>query len=290
MDLGTIFLAVSLIIIMFGMGLSLVKSDFTRLFQQPKALIIGLLNQIVLLPIIAFLLISVMKVETDIAIGIMILAACPGGPTSNLITHLAKGDTGLSVSLTVANSLITIFTIPFVIDFALSHFLEANQMIELDKVKTVMQIFVVVVIPVSLGMTLKNYKPAFAERMSKPVKIASAIVLFLIIAGLVASKKEDLIPYLKQAGIAALVLNLLTMFVGIATARIFKLNLAQSFTISIESGIQNGTMAIAIASGILMNENFAIAPAIYSLIMFFTGGILIAIGTSKIKGSSDVAS
>ncbi|MDB4289931.1 bile acid:sodium symporter family protein [Flavobacteriaceae bacterium] len=278
MDTGTIILAIALIIIMFGMGLSLVKDDFIRLFQHPKAVLVGLVNQIVLLPVIAYVLISILDVETDIAIGIMILAACPGGPTSNLITYLAKGDIGLSISLTTVNSLITIFTIPFVINFALNQFLEADEMIQIDKLQTVSQIFVIVIIPVSLGMVLKSYKPVFADKMNKPVKIASAAVLFLVIIGLVLKKKEDLIPYLKQAGLTALALNITTMLVGLLTAKIVKLNLAQSRTISIESGIQNGTMAIAIASGILMNDNYAIAPAVYSLIMFFTGGFVIALG------------
>jgi len=281
MDTGTIILAIALIIIMFGMGLSLVKDDFIRLFQHPKAVIVGLVNQIILLPVIAYVLISLLNVETDIAIGIMILAACPGGPTSNLITYLAKGDIGLSISLTTVNSLITIFTIPFVIDFALTQFLEADEMVQINKLQTVVQIFVIVIIPVSLGMALKNAKPIFADKMNKPVKIASGAVLFLVIIGLVLKKKEDLIPYLKQAGLTALALNITTMLVGLLTARIAKLNLTQSRTISIESGIQNGTMAIAIASGILMNDNYAIAPAVYSLIMFFTGGIVIALGMKK---------
>jgi len=278
MDIGTIILAVALIIIMFGMGLSLTIQDFTRLFQRPKAIIIGLLNQIILLPLIAYLMISVMQIDTDIAIGIMILAACPGGPTSNLITHLAKGDISLSVSLTAANSLITIFTIPFVVDFALRQFLNANEMIQIDKLQTVIQIFAVVIIPVSIGMIIKRANPAFADTMNKPVKIASAAVLFLVIIALVVKKKEDIIPYLQQAGIAALVLNIMTMIIGFATAKIAKLNSTQSITIAIESGIQNGTMAIAIASGILLNENYAIAPAVYSLIMFLTSGIVIGIG------------
>lgn len=278
MDIGTIILAISLIIIMFGMGLSLVKDDFIRLFQKPKAIIVGLINQIVLLPIIAYILISLLNVDTDIAIGLMIIAACPGGPTSNLITYLAKGDTGLSISLTTANSLITIFTIPFVVDFALNHFLEADKVIEINKLQTIIQIFAIVIIPVTLGMTLKKYNPTFAKKMNQPVKIASGAVLFLVILGLVLKKKEDLIPYLQQAGIITLLLNITTMIVGLITAKLAKLNLAQSITISIESGIQNGTMAIAIASGILMNDNYAIAPAVYSLIMFFTGGLVIALG------------
>jgi BASS family bile acid:Na+ symporter len=283
MDKGTLFLAAALVVIMFGMGLSLVKSDFTRLFQNPKAILIGLLNQIILLPIIAYVLVVLLGVGADIAIGIMILAACPGGPTSNLITFLAKGDAGLSVSLTVANSLITIFTIPFVVDFALGQFLEASEMIHIDKLQTIIQIFAIVIVPISLGMLLKQRKPVFADKMNKPVKIASAVVLFLVIIGLVLKKKEDLIPYLQQAGLAALLLNLTTMTIGFITAKLAKLNVKQSLTISVESGIQNGTMAIAIASGILMNENYAIAPAVYSLIMFLTGGIVIALGVKRIK-------
>ena len=286
MDTGTIILAISLIIIMFGMGLSLVKDDFIRLLQHPKAIIVGLTNQIILLPIIAYVLISLLNVETDIAIGVMILAACPGGPTSNLITYLAKGDTGLSISLTTANSLITIFTIPFVVDFALNQFLDAAEMVQIDKLQTVIQIFTIVIIPVSLGMALKKVKPVFADKMNKPVKIASAAVLFLVIFGLVLKKKEELIPYLQQAGVATLILNITTMLIGFATAKIARLNLAQSLTISIESGIQNGTMAIAIASGILMNDNYAIAPAVYSLLMFFTGGIIIAFGIKALGTKS----
>ena len=283
MDVGTIILAISLIVIMFGMGLSLVKDDFIRIFQKPKAIVVGLVNQIVLLPIIAYVLISIFGTGADIAIGVMVLAACPGGPTSNLITHLAKGDTGLSVSLTAANSLITIFTIPFVVDFALTEFLDASEMIQIVKVKTIAQIFVIVIIPVSIGMGIKAAKPAFADKMNKPVKIASGVVLFLVIIGLVLKKKEDLVPYFKQAGLIALALNIATMLIGFISAKIAKLSLSQSLTISVESGIQNGTMAIAVASTILLNENYAIAPAIYSLIMFFTGGVVIAYGMKSVN-------
>lgn len=278
MDIGTIVLAVSLIIIMLGMGLSLVKDDFLHIFKNPKAVIVGLLNQLVLLPIIGYLLVVLFGVNTDVAIGVMILAACPGGPTSNLITHLAKGDTALSVSLTAANSLITIITIPFVVNFALTTFLDANQMIQLNVVQTIVQIFAIVILPVSIGMGIKNAKPEFADKMAKPVRIASAAVLFLVIIGLVLKKKEDLIPYLQQAGLITFALNLATMVVGFATAKLAQLNKGQAITISIESGIQNGTMAISIATVLLANENYAIAPAVYSLIMFLTGGVIIGFG------------
>lgn len=286
MDIRTIILAIALVLIMFGMGLSLVKDDFVRLLQHPKAILVGLVNQIVLLPIIAYVLIVLFNVETDIAIGIMILAACPGGPTSNLITHLAKGDAGLSISLTTVNSIITIFTIPFVVDFALSQFLDANETVQINKLKTVIQIFAIVIIPVSIGMAISRAKPGLAEKMNKPVKITSAAVLFLVIIGLVLNKKEDLIPYLQQAGLTTLALNISAILIGFITAKLAKLNTVQSLTISIESGIQNGTMAIAIASGILMNDNYAIAPAVYSLIMFFTGGAIIAFGIKTIQPKS----
>ena len=160
----------------------------------------------------------------------------------------------------------------------MGEFLLANEMIQIDKTQTLLQVFVIVIIPVAIGMSIKNAKPNFANKMSKPVKIASSAVLFLVIIALVLKKREDLIPYLQQAGITSLALNLSTMAIGFLSAKLFKLNFAQSLTISIESGLQNGTMAIAIASGILMNENYAIAPAVYSLIMFLTGGVVIALG------------
>ena len=279
----TIALAVSLIIIMLGMGLSLVKEDFLRIFKEPKAIIVGLINQLILLPIIAFALISVFDVNKDIAIGIMILAACPGGATSNLITHLAKGDTALSVSLTAANSLLTIITIPFVINFALTQFLDAGEMIQLNIPQTIAQIFVIIIIPISIGMLIKHYKSNFADKMGKPVKVASALVLLLVIVGIILKEKENLIPYFQQAGLIALTLNLVTMALGFFSAKITRLTQRQAVSISIESGIQNGTMAIAIATVSLSNTAFAIAPAVYSLIMFFTGGIIIAYGMKSIN-------
>ena len=283
MNIELITFAILLVIIMFGMGLSIVKEDFVRLLQHPKAIIIGLINQIIFLPIIAYLLIILFGVETDIAIGVIILAACPGGPGSSLITHLAKGDTSLSILLTTINSLITIFTIPFVIDFALTHFLDTDETIQINKLQMMVQIFAIVIVPTSMGMAIKRTRPDFAYKMNIPVKIASAVFLFLVIFILILKKKEDIIPYLQKAGLTILALNVVTILVGFVTAKIAKLNLVQSITISIESGIQNGTMAIAIATGILMNDNYAIAPAVYNLIMVFTGLAIIAFGRKTIK-------
>lgn len=274
-SISAIILASALIIIMLGMGLSLQVEDFKRIIVSPKVILIGLVNQLVILPLVGFLLASVFNVRPEIAIGIMVLAACPGGPTSNLITHLAKGDLALSVSLTAISSLITIITIPFIINFALLQFLDEGRMIQLNVVETIIQIFVIVVIPVTIGMLIRKYKEGFALRMAKPVRTASGIVMALVIIGILVKEKENIIPYFQQAGIIALCLNAITMIIGFFSAKLFKINRASAISISIESGIQNGTLAISIAVVLLHNPDFAIVPAIYSLIMFFSGGVAI---------------
>lgn len=286
MDKGsTIFLAASLIIIMLGMGLSLVTDDFKRVILYPKAVLVGLTNQLIILPIIGFVLVSIFPLKPEIAIGIMILAACPGGPTSNLISHLAKGDIALSVTLTALSSLITIISIPFIVNFTLIHFLEQGQMIQLDVVETIMQIFVIVVLPVTIGMLIRKFKEPFAIKMAKPVRVASGIVITLVILGILIKERHNLISYFQQAGLVALSLNAATMLVGFYSAKLFKIKSKQAISISIESGIQNGTLAISIAVVLLGSTAFSIAPAIYSLLMFFTGGIAIYIGNKRSKAA-----
>lgn len=285
-NLPTIILAISLIIIMFGMGLSLTINDFRRVFIAPKAILVGLTNQLILLPLIGFALIKFISVPPEIAIGVIILAACPGGPTSNLITHLAKGDTALSVSLTAISSFFTLLTIPFIINLGLQTVLGENTLIQLNITQTIAQVFVIVIIPVVLGMLLKAKKESFASRMEKPVRTASAIVFILVLAGVVLKEKSNMVAYFQQAGIITLLLNLITMIIGLLAAKLMKLPFKQGVSISIESGIQNGTLAISIATVLLSNTTYAIAPAVYSLIMFFTGGILIFWSLQKSKTST----
>lgn len=280
-SISTIILAASLVIIMLGMGLSLVIDDFKRVVMYPKAILLGLSNQLIILPLIGFVIASVFNLKPEIAVGIMILSACPGGPTSNLITHLAKGDLALSVSLTAISSLITIITIPFIINFALIHFLSEGQMIQLDVVETIVQIAVIIVIPVCVGMIIRKYKEGFALKMKEPVRKASGIVMALVIIGILIKEKENIIPYFEQAGIVALALNVITMLIGYYSSKIFRIGLKSAVSISIESGIQNGTLAIMIAVVLLGNSEYAIAPAIYSLIMFFTGGVAIYLSLRK---------
>jgi len=282
---GAIILGASLFIIMLGMGLSLTTDDFKRVIKFPKAVILGLSNQLILLPIIGFTLVSIFPLEPEIAIGIMILAACPGGATSNLIAHLAKGDTALSVTLTAVSSVITIITIPFIINFAMVQFLSEGQMITMDIPKTIAQLMIIIIVPISLGMIIKKYANEFAMKMDKPVKIASAVVLGLVIIGIIIKEKTNVIPYFQQAGLVALSLNVVTMTIGYITSRIAKLPVKQAVSISIESGIQNGTLAITIATITLANTQFAIAGAIYSLIMLFTGTVFVLARSKKTDGT-----
>ncbi|ANQ48129.2 bile acid:sodium symporter family protein [Flammeovirga sp. MY04] len=274
-NLSTILLGICLAVIMLGMGLSLVPDDFKRIFKKPLAVFLGLFLQIVALPIVAFGIAYALALPSFIAVGLIILAACPGGPTSNLITHLAKGDTALSVSLTAISSFLTILTIPFVINFGTSFFMSQDQTILLDVPDTIKKIMIVSVIPIVLGMTIRKFAPNFASKMAKPTKIASAVILIVMIIGIVVKERDNVVEYFSQAGIATLSLNVITMLMGYGVSRLFNLNKAQATSISIETGIQNGTMAITIAIGIMNRVDLSIAAGVYSLIMFFTSGAII---------------
>lgn len=280
---SAIILAISLMIIMLGMGLSLVINDFRRIFKTPKSIVIGLLNQIVLLPVIAFILASIFPLQPEIAVGIMVLAACPGGATSNLISHLAKADTALSVTLTAFSSFITILTIPFIVNFSLEQFLDQSNMIQLDIMQTFLQILMIIIIPIIIGMLIRKYRESFAMKMEKPVRIASAIVLILVVAGIIIKEKDTLAESFKQAGLAVITLNLIVMFVGFYSAKLFKITNRRALSIAIESGIQNGTLGITVAVVLLGNSQFAVVSAIYGVLMLFTGAAAIYIGSYQHK-------
>lgn len=280
---SAIILAISLMIIMLGMGLSLMINDFRRIFKTPKSIVIGLLNQIVLLPVIAFILASIFPLQPEIAVGIMVLAACPGGATSNLISHLAKADTALSVTLTAFSSFITILTIPFIVNFSLEQFLDQSNMIQLDIMQTFLQILMIIIIPIIIGMLIRKYRESFAMKMEKPVRIASAIVLILVVAGIIIKEKDTLAESFKQAGLAVITLNLIVMFVGFYSAKLFKITNRRALSIAIESGIQNGTLGITVAVVLLGNSQFAVVSAIYGVLMLFTGAAAIYIGSYQHK-------
>ena len=281
--LSTVLLPISLVIIMLGMGLSLVVKDFKNILLMPKAIIIGLVNQLLLLPLIAFAIALGFSLSNELAIGLMLIAACPGGVTSNLISHLSRGDTALSITLTAVSSFITLLTIPLYVSLAFQYFNDKGIDVPIDALGMLLQILVIVIIPVSIGMCIRHYKEAFALKMDKPVRIFSTILFILIIVSIIIQERESIIEHFTTIGLAAATLNILTMALGYFSAKIFQLNLKQSITIAIESGVQNGTLAIVIASTILANTYLSIPAAIYSLIMFISGGLMIFI-FSRRKG------
>ena len=278
-----IFLPISLAIIMFGMGLTLMVSDFGRLFAYPKEVLIGLFNQLVFLPLIGFLIILLFDLNSSMAIGIMILSLCPGGPTSNLITQVARGNIGLSVTLTALASLITVFTIPIILSEAISYFTgETDVVIELPILQTMLQILLITVIPVSIGMLIRKKNEAFALRMERPMRIASTVLFIIIFLLVMIANKDLIVEAMKEVGLATLLLNLSTMALGYMTAKVFGIKGKSQISITIESGIQNGTLAFVIATTILNNVEMGLPTGAYSIWMFITGGILMwRLGGSK---------
>lgn len=273
--ISDILLPLALFVIMLGMGINLVPNDFKKVVTFPKAAIIGLVNQLIFLPLIAFAICIVFDLKAELAVGLMILAACPGGATSNLITHLAKGDIALSISLTAISSFVTVLTIPIIVNFSLHYFMAESDFIKLPILKTIGQVVGITILPVSIGMVIRKFKNELADKVESPVKILSAAFLILIIVGVVLSNKENILAFFMQVGLAALALNVITLSLGYFSAHLFKLSANRKRTISIETGIQNGTLGIAVAASILKNNEMAISPAVYSLIMFFTVGILL---------------
>lgn len=282
--LTELLLPISLAIIMFGMGLSLKPADFKRVAVYPKAATLGILNQIVILPLVGFALLLLIPMRTpELAVGIMILAACPGGPTSNLISHISKGDTALSITLTAISSLIVVITIPLIVNFSLRYFMQHNEYVPLPVFDTIIKVIIITLIPVVIGMVTRAKAPGFSNRMEKPVKLMSGILLFVIIIAAILNDKENFLGFFAQAGPVALALNVVMLAVGYFTAKLARLHVSQSITISVESGIQNGTLGIAIAATLLKNPTMTISPAIYSLIMFMTAGIIITWANLKLK-------
>ncbi|WP_114750413.1 bile acid:sodium symporter family protein [Pleomorphovibrio marinus] len=281
--LTAVFLPLALAFIMLGMGLTLSLKDFKNVIIYPKAMILGLINQLLLLPLFGFFLVYVFNLEGAMAVGIMILAACPGGPTSNLITHLSKGDTALSISLTAISSFVTILSIPLIVNLAIVHFGEEGS-VTLPVGETILQIMGVTLIPVSIGMFLKSRLPILSRKADRPVRIASAVFFSLIVFAAIFKERENLVSFFQLAGPATLTLNLTTLLLGYLFAKVFLLNKRQQICIAVESGIQNGTLGIMVAATLLNNSAMTIPVAIYSLIMFITAAFVIFIANKAHKG------
>lgn len=269
--LTAVFLPVALGIIMLGLGLSLTLADFKRVVVYPKAVVVGLVCQMLVLPFVCYGLAVGFGLPAELAVGLMLLAASPGGATANLFSHLAKGDVALNITLTAVNSLLSLLTLPLIVNLSLAAFMGEGKAIPLQFDK-VLQVFALVLIPVSIGMTVRAKKPALADRLDRPVRIISAVFLILVIAATILKERATIVDAFKAVGLAALAFNLASMAVGYFIPRLLRLERRQAIAIGMEIGIHNGTLAIAIASGptLLNNSTMAIPPAIYSLIMFFT--------------------
>ncbi len=271
-DLTSLFMPIALGIIMLGLGLSLALEDFKRVTKYPKAITVALLCQMVLLPLLCFFLVKVSGLEAGLAVGLMLLAASPGGATANLYSHLSKGDVALNISLTAINSVLTLFTLPLIVNFSLDYFMDSGQYVPMQ-FKKVVEVFAIVLVPVTIGMFIKNKWAQFAAKMDKPVKIASALILIIIIISVTIREKQVLADYFSVLGIPVLLFNVLSMAAGYFIPRFVNIEKKQSIAIGMEIGIHNGTLAIYIALSVLGNSMMSVPPAIYSLLMFFTAAI-----------------
>lgn len=283
--LTMVLLPLAIAIIMIGLGLSLTIDDFKRVVVYPKAVIIGLVCQMLILPAVCFFIAIGFNLSPELAVGLMLLSAAPGGATANLYSHLAKGDVALNVSLTAVNSVLALFTLPFIVNFAIAYFMQTDQVVPMQ-FKKVIEVCMIVLVPVAIGMLVRSKSPSLALKLDKPVKIASVIFLALIIILAVLKEKEHIVQYFQEVGLAALVFNLLSMGIGYFVPQLFNLGKKQAIAIGMEIGIHNGTLAIYIALSVIGNSAMSIPPAIYSLIMFFTAALF---GYWVSRGSKNIA-
>ena len=284
----SVLLPLALAIVMLGMGLSLVPEDFKRITRYPKAVAVGTVCQVLLLPLIGTLITLVVPMQPEIAVGLIVLAVCPGGPSSNLVTYLAKGDVALSVTLTAVSSIVTVFTIPLFTNLALQYFLMQSAGITLSIGSTMLQIFLITLLPIVIGMGIRHQFPDTARRLEKQMNRLAVGLLALIIVLLLIREGSKLPGFLVQVGIGVVLLNLLATLAGFLAGKLFRLPLAQQICIAIEVGIQNGTLAIAITAGLLNNPDMAVPAAVYSLLMYVTGLGAILYGRQALSSASSL--
>jgi len=270
--LSVVLMPVALAVIMTGLGLSLTLADFRRIFLYPKAMLIGLLCQMALLPIICYFIAKSFHLPPEMAVGLMLLAAAPGGPSANLYSHMAKGDVALNVSLTALNSLFSVLSIAFWVNFSMVQFLAIDTYVPMQFGK-VLEVCYIVILPVGVGMLIRFHYPSFSSRLEKPFKVASAIFLATII--LLAGWKEraHLWQDVEIVGLAALLFNVACLGLGYFIPRLFRLSKKQAIAIGMEIGIHNGSLAIYLALNVIGNPAMTIPAVVYSIIMFLTAAL-----------------
>lgn len=271
-ELITIFLPIALAIIMAGLGLELTVNDFKRVRQHPKVVFIALFCQLVVLVGIAFVICKLFDLPPMLAVGLMLLAASPGGPTANLFSYLYKGDLALNVTLTAINSVLAAFTLPLIVNFALQHFIDNGQNVGLQFSKIV-QVFLIILIPVGIGMLIRHFAPHVAERLNKPVRIFAIVFLVSIIALAIVRDYQNLMTYIGQIGLATFVFCVCSLVIGYFFPRLFGVNSFQAKACAFEIGIHNSTLAMTIALTVMASSMAAMPAAVYSLFMYFVAAI-----------------
>ena len=270
-----VFLPLALAFIMFALGLGLTGNDFLRVIRQPRDFFVGTFSQIILLPIIAFILVKLWPISPELAIGVMIIAAAPGGVTSNILTSFARGDVALSISLTAIISLLSVITVPFII--LTSVMLIENSGLDLNISLTNMAIsmFLIVTVPVIIGMIFRKFASNVAIKFEPIAKKISAVLFVIVLLGAILAEKDNVVSYFAQAGLITLVLNVVMMIVAYYIAQLLASGTEQKKCITIECGLQNGTLAIFVATSIFGGGMYVIPAATYSLIMFGTSLIFV---------------
>ncbi len=277
--LTDLLLPLSIGIIMFGLGLSLTVEDFKRVARYPLAVGGGLFLQIVLLPFAALLIAIWLKLSPNYALGLMLVAAAPGGATANIYSHLAKGDVALNITLTAVNSVLALLTLPIVINLSLEYFFGAGQYVPPPHRKIV-EVAAIILVPVLIGMFVRSRSEAFAKRMEKPIKLFSILVLAILIAAAIYIERSKLLDSIVAVGFACLLFNVVSMVTGYIAPLALKLPERQAIAITMEIGIHNTALAIYVALNVLNNPAASLVPGIYTLCMYLTA-TLFAIYVSK---------
>jgi len=267
----TLLLPVALGIVMLGLGLSLTVADFARVVRYPRAVLVGLFTQTVVLVAGAYLIARAFALPPELAVGMMLLAASPGGATANIYSHLAHGDVALNITLTAVNSLLALLTLPLIVDAALAHFLGQDQYVP-PPTRKVIEVAAIIVLPVIVGMALRAGLPKVAAALERPIRLFAVLVLVAVIGAAIVAEWERLPGFIAAVGAACLAFNLLSMAVGYGLPRLLDLPRGQAIAISMEIGIHNGTLAIFIALNVLQNAAMSVPAAVYSIIMFITAG------------------
>lgn len=283
-----VVLPLVLIFIMLGMGMTLTTGDFLRLREYPRAVAGGLLGQIILLPLVGGALAAIWGLSPELAVGLVVLAACPGGTTSNLVSHLAHGDRPLSITLTAANSCIVLFTIPLIAAAAMDVFAGRSGEVPMPWIPVIFGIFVYTLLPVSVGMTIRRFAPTFARRVGPLYDRLAALAFLLIVLSILWTGRDDLMLILPMAGTVTLALNLIMTAIGLGLAFLLAVGTRQALTLGIEVGIQNTVLGMAVAGTLLdgvqgLNGQIMLIPAaVYGLLMFGPATVIIVYGRRRL--------